>query len=264
MVNPCILEAEIRELKNKILSLQRVLFSFFWHIKKLVWERLKSGWLNTWPHLRAVLIVVHVVGVFVYAMPSVKTIGKKKVWESERSQKSFARWTQRLNGIGFNLEEKSLQSGLWSVAQGYLKTRKRAMKPYRKYIKTFGLHQGWRMFANPKTHPSILIIEIEEEGVFRKIFVTRSETYNWNKKKFDHHGFRKFCGRIPVKPRSKRYNALVKWLTKNLPKDFPEATRFRISIQHWRSPRAFKRRSGDYDKGKIEAERIVALKDHTP
>ena len=248
-------------LKNEKVSSKEMIFGRLWNIQMWVWERCKSGWRKTWPHFRALFIVFHVVGVFIYAMPSVKTIGKKKVWESERSERCFSRWTARLNHFGFGLEEKTLESSLWTLAQGYLDTRKLAMKPFKKYIKTFGLHQGWRMFANPKTHPSVLILEIEEKGEFRKIFVTRSETYTWNKEQFDKHGFRKFFGRIPIKSHSRLYNQLIKWLKIRLPEDFPEATRFKISIHHWRSPSAPKRRSGDYDKGEIEAERVVKLKD---
>ena len=237
--------------------------SKIWTIHEaVVWKLLKVWVGRVWPHLRTVFIIFHVTGVFVYAMPSVSTIGKKKVWESERSQRAFAKWTGRINRVGLSLEDDTLQKVLWSIAQGYLTARKHALKPYKKYVKKFGLHQGWRMFANPKTHPSILIIEIEEDGVFRKVFETRSKEFNWQKDRFDHHAFRKFCGRIPRKSHSRLYNQLIKWLTLRAQESFPHATRLKVYLKHWRSPSATKRKNKNYDKGETTAERVVSLKEN--
>ena len=94
-------------------------------------------------------------------------------------QGEFKAWTERINRLGFDLEQRDLEESLWTVAKGVMRTRKDALYPFHRYYRNAGTWQSWRMFVAPHRYPSRLHIDIKQDGEWNSAYVARSPTLNW-------------------------------------------------------------------------------------
>lgn len=109
----------------------------------------------------AITLVLLVHGVAAAPLPHVVTRDDLK---NPVSQEELRRWTERLNALGYTIDDATLAERVITVTRAIGGTHRAAMAPFRPLFRITGTGQGWALFANPDTHPSRLQIRVRRQG----------------------------------------------------------------------------------------------------
>ena len=182
-----------------------------------------------------VLVALHVVAVTLAAFPSPSAAMNADLWQTPAVQAEFDRWSETLDGWGVNMPPDELESFLWRTASVYDNVRQTVLKPFTPYYKYLGTRQNWPMFTGPDTQPLRIVVEIEEAGRWRTVFVQADPQHDWLGRQLNHEHGRTawFC--VADEPDSEHYRAFAKWIAERARVDFPRARRVRISTQRLKS-----------------------------
>lgn len=190
----------------------------------------RPTWRASWPHVRALLILVHLVSVVILSLPSSNRLGDKSHWDAPRQQSELQAWADRLG-----VEKEEFESFLWNTSQKYLKIRRWISRPFLRYADYAGTRQGWTMFTNPRLVTGRFEVEVEIDGVWELVFRPRDSEADWNRWQFDHNRVRKLMGRLATKPHQRAYNEFTNWVAAKVAADFPQATRAKITLLTWKT-----------------------------
>lgn len=183
-----------------------------------------------WPHLRALIVLTHLVAVVLMSLPSNYRLGSRSHWDTPEVQADLARWS---NTLGVDREE--FEEVLWDWTQHYVRIRKKVAYPFLKYADYVGARQGWTMFSGPRRRTGHYIVEVEVDGAFRTIFKTQDGSATWNRSQFEHNRVRKLMAKLTTDPKDRAYAELTRWIAKRVAEDFPDATRCKISLETWKT-----------------------------
>lgn len=183
---------------------------------------------RVWPHLRAIVLLVHVSGMVLMALPSSHLLGDRAHWETPAQQREIGNWADI-----FGVDKERFQSFLWRVSQHYLAIRKDLVKPFYVYADYTGARQAWTMFATPRSVSARLEISLEIDGEWRLVYEPHHGDHDWNQWQFEHNRIRKMSGRIASSPRDGVYKEFTNWLARRLAEDFPQVRRAKISLIRW-------------------------------
>ncbi|MEM6928357.1 MAG: hypothetical protein AAF602_15595 [Myxococcota bacterium] len=192
-------------------------------------------WRTVWPHLRAVLIVLHVAVITFHAMPTVGGGLSRTAWKTPTVQGEFRAWSERLQGLGFDVEIADLEDPLWAIAVGWEKGRRTMLKPVMPYLRYCGTYQSWRMFVAPHRYPGRLHIDIDRGSGWEPIYVARSPEHAWRRHWLDHDRFRAAIFRYAWKHFRKGRAEFANWVTRRVERDYPDAERVRVSFMRYRT-----------------------------
>jgi hypothetical protein len=183
------------------------------------------------------LITLHVVAVTLMAMPAPEGAMDRSDWKSPLAQEEFKSWSESLSRWGMDVTPAKLEASLWDMAERYMSVRNMLLRPFRPYYALCGTSQGWRMFVGPNLHPSCLHIDIEENGAWRPIYIERDPAHNWLGAKLDHEHFRTAIFTMIFFHHHREYERFASWVARAAARDFPEASRVRIRVFKFRTPR---------------------------
>lgn len=197
-------------------------------------------WSATWPHVRAVLVLLHLVGILLLALPYSPKLGSKSHWAHPRQQAELERWSERLG-----VEHERFEEFLWDVSQAYIGVRKRLIRPFYRLADYTGARQGWSMFAHPRVMTGRLDVYILLDEEWHRIRTPHSSDEDWMRWQFDHNRVRKLLGRLATRPHQPAYNEMTTWIARRVAEDFPEVTRAKVSLITWKSLEPSALRAGD-------------------
>ncbi len=183
-----------------------------------------------WPHLRALLILVHLLSIVLLSLPASPRLSDRSYWDMPRQQREMEAWSNRLG-----LDQEEFESFVWHNTQRYVAARKWLSRPFLRFADYAGTRQGWSMFSNPRLTTGRFEVEVEVEGQWHLIFRPRDSEADWNRSQFDHNRVRKLLGRLAVKPQQPAYNELATWIAKSVAADYPQATRAKVTLLTWQS-----------------------------
>ena len=198
---------------------------------------------KTWPHVRALLILVHLVSVVILSLPSSNRLGDKSHWDAPSQQDELHAWADRLG-----VEKEEFETFLWNTTQKYIAARRWISRPFLRFADYSGGRQGWTMFANPRRTTGRFEIEVEIDGEWELVFRPRDSEADWNRWQFDHNRVRKLMGRLASKPHQPAYNEFTYWVARKLAVDFPKATRAKITLLTWKTLEPSAVRDGENPK----------------
>lgn len=181
-----------------------------------------------WPHLRVAMILLHLVAMFVLALPSSGRLVNRSQWEQPKQQADMKRWADT-----FGVEPEALDRFLWKWSQRYARTLRWVGRPFLKYSDYVGARQHWTMFSSPRRRTGRHEIEIEVDGEYRLIYRTKSDSADWNRWAFEHNRMRKLLAKLTSQPQLKAYDEFAVWVAKQVARDFPEANHCRVSLYTW-------------------------------
>lgn len=193
-----------------------------------------------WPHVRALLILVHLLSVVVLALPASARLSDKSHWDAPRQQTELTSWANRLG-----VDKEEFESFLWRNTQRYVKTRAWIARPFLRYADYSGSRQGWTMFANPRLVTGRFEVEVEIEGEWQLVWRAHDADADWNHWQFEHNRVRKLMGRLTTNPHQVAYNEFTNWIVRKVAGDFPEATRAKIALMTWKSLEPAQVRAGE-------------------
>lgn len=191
---------------------------------------------RSWVHVRAGCIALWLIALGVMLLPDGSRMGKRQVWKSPLNQSQFALWSATLRRAGADVSAAELERKLWAGVRRYLSFRDPLAAWVAPMNTQLGIAQGWRMFSNPQTHPARLHIDVDRGAGFETLYVSRSETYTWNRRQFDHNRMRKLVGRIARKGRDRTYNQFVDWVAQEVKREILDARRVRVRLYRWKTP----------------------------
>ena len=219
-----------------------------------------QGWpQRAWPHLRAALILTHVVAVVALALPHPGQVTNRSQWTSSRGRMELASWTSTLNRVGYEISESELEDRAWAWATGYAEWHRRWLAPFDAYNRYFHVRQEWSMFTHPKKRVGRIWIEIERDGAFVPVFISKSPQHTWLEDVLTHNRMRKLFNRVT----SHRYKAglleFALWIAPRIARDFPRAPRARVRIENYLTPSAEEVQRGFTPSGTFTRSRLIDL-----
>lgn len=184
---------------------------------------------GSWPHLRAGLILFHLVAVFTLALPG-KGFKSKGAWGSRVAKTDLADWADTVG-----VEPARLTASLQAIAAGWADTRKYLVKPFQKYSSYTATKQGWAMFASPQRNPTELhILGDSGEGPVL-LYRPNDDSAALYADFLEHNRVRKFRGRFGRRSPGKTYDALATYLAKRACRDRTGLIAVEVALLAYRS-----------------------------
>ncbi|MEM0896944.1 MAG: hypothetical protein AAGJ79_08650 [Verrucomicrobiota bacterium] len=142
-----------------------------------------------WPHLRAALILFHVIAITAGSIPVLvdERAMTKDAWQDPVAQEEFEKWAERLGG-DWTAQEVELIA--WSLANGLLDFQSAAKAPFEPYYDYLGTRQRWRMFPAAVKNPKRFRIDIQTDGKWETVYLMGSKEKSWLADYFDRDRFR--------------------------------------------------------------------------
>jgi len=201
-------------------------------------------WASVWPHLRAVLVVLHVSVLTFQALPSVGGGLSRQAWRTPTVQGEFRAWSARLQRLGFDVSLSELEDQMWDFAVAYEQGRRTVLRPFRPDLEYSGTYQSWRMLVAPHRFPGRLHIDVDRGEGWQPLYVARSDEHGWRRGWLDHDRFRAAIFRYAWKHYRRSRTQFTEWIADRVAEDFPDAERVRVSFMRFRTPSPEEVRSG--------------------
>jgi hypothetical protein len=185
------------------------------------------------------LVLLHLLAITLMALPAPGEGMIRAAWKDPSVQAEFAAWTERCNHLGLHVTEQEFEDRLWTVASTYMAARQGILAPFEPYYETCGTLQSWRMFAGPHRYPGRLRVDVEEEDMWRPVYVQRDSGHSWLSDKLDHYRFRPVLYRFSWYQYLEGYDdfrQFAAWIAARAAIDFPRATRVRVALDRVRTP----------------------------
>jgi hypothetical protein len=215
------------------------------------------SWRRLWPHLRAGLVLLHIVAVVALAIPSLRAGLDRASWADPTVQDELRAWAAR-----FDMEPADFEEKAWRFAQGWSRLHRMITAPFEPYRAYIGVRQPWVMFVAPQRHPARVEIELLEGGAWRTIYRERSSEHDWNRALFDHDRMRSAFFRFGWDRYASSYREFSEWVAKEAARDFPEATSVRVRMYRHRTPSPEEVKTGRAPAGRWEKQIVQPLSPH--
>ncbi len=181
-------------------------------------------------HLRAVLILLHVVAVTALAFPAPVGGMNERAFAQPSVQASFESTAATLRSLGLDVSKDALQAWLWGHGNRFMAVRKQLLRPLHPYADLTGSHQGWRMFSSLNRRAAWLVVDLEEGGDMRTIYRMRSDRYTWRRRQLDQERTRALVNGWCWGRNKGSYKRFAQWLGRQAAADFPDATAIRVHM----------------------------------
>jgi len=216
------------------------------------------GW---FAHLRAFLIALHLMAITLLALPAAGEGLSRWAWQDPTVQEELADWTARLNRWGYPVTQAEFEDDLWNVASAYESARGRPVALFGHYYGLCGTFQSWRMFAGPHRYPSRLLIDVDEDGTWRPVYVQRDPEHAWLARQLDHYRMRPFLYRLSwyLYAEFDDFSQLSHWVARQAAHDFPQAGRVRVRFFKFHTPTPADARAGRAITGEFVPEMVLSL-----
>ena len=211
------------------------------------------------PHLRAVLVALHILAIAALSTPDLGAALNRKAWKAPTVQDEMKAWAERFSGLGADISPAELEERVWSVATSWAELRDSMLIPFQPYADFAGTRQRWRMFAAPNRVPARLRIAVEIEGQWRTVYEARSEEYTWQRRRLGTERVRVTIHRASWAHHNRDHTRLSDWIADEAARDFPTATRVRVSFIRARTPTPAQTRAGEAPSEKEERVRLRVL-----
>ena len=214
-----------------------------------------------WPHLRALLVMTHIIAVVAAAFPSPSGGMQRSAWKDPTVQAEFEAWADRLS-----MDQADLESHLWEIATRAMSVRTTVLKPFQPYYDHLGTYQTWHMFVAPHRNPAKLYIDVQTgaglaEASWELVYISRDPQLRWQAPLMDHSRARAALFRYSWKHYRSPYRKFGQWLARQAATDFPDATHLRLRWFRYRTPTPRQVQTDRVPEGKFERELRYTLED---
>lgn len=197
---------------------------------------------RSWPHIRAVLISLHLVAIVLIAIPAPVGGMSRGSWKEPTVQAELATWA----GI-LHVPAPALEDRVFGVATSYMDARSIVLRPVRPYIDATGTDQPWRMFVAPHRYPARYQVQARGPGPFlpnfpeegwETLFEERSATARWRESFFEQERVRSVLFRYAWPENGGDARRTCEWLAKQIRAESPGVTEVRCRYWKARTPSA--------------------------
>ncbi|MFT5680103.1 MAG: hypothetical protein ACI8RZ_001008 [Myxococcota bacterium] len=209
---------------------------------------------SIWPHLRALLVTAHILAVFAGAFPSASGGMNRSSWKDPTVQSEITAWGERLS-----IPPDELEEHLWEIATVFMGARKDVLAPFQPYYHHAGTYQAWHMFVAPHRNPARLHIEIDREGVWETIYISRDPEHAWKAELLNHSRARAALFRYSWKHYRGTLKRFGQWIAGEAAADFPDSERMRLRWYRYTTPTPQQVHTDTAPVGHFEAARVYSL-----
>ncbi len=211
-----------------------------------------------WPHLRAILIALHLVAIVALSLPRPGSLLNERAWQSRNTQTEMVRWSSVLRSVGITQSPEALAHNLRALATRYAGVYHTIIAPFRRYERLSQARQGWQMFATPQKSPAELHIDMREgpSQPWLPLYRPHSEVHDAWRNRLTHNRLRKLQGRFARSFRPDTYDALARFIAGHMARDYPEASDIRIRLGRYDTLPPERVRAGQRPVMRYEHERI--------
>jgi hypothetical protein len=213
-----------------------------------------SGW---WPHLRTLLISMHLVAILLMALPAPVGARSKSIWQDKTARDELSTYAELLSRMGIQTTTEDLTESMHELVVKTLDLRERVLAPFRPYYKYVGAKQSWRMFTGASLHPHILEIDVDEGTGWRPLYRSRSREFRWRAHQLNHELVRSPVNRFALPRYRSAWRQFSRWVAREVAGELPAATRVRLRLHQTRSRTPKELRQGLPAKGEYVREQII-------
>ena len=213
---------------------------------------------RVWPHLRAVLVLLHLFAVVAVAVPAPQGGMDRRAWDEPTVQAEFAAWGARLRSWGVPWTDPELEERLWTFATHYMGAREALLAPIRPYNRYLGTGQSWRMFVAPHRQPSRLEVAVQNGDAWQVVYLQTRPGEDWLETLLEHDRTRSVLFRYAWPAYRGRYKRLATWLARRALADFPDTSAVRVRWLRQRSPSPAESRAGSLPPLVPHGERVFS------
>lgn len=181
-------------------------------------------------HLRAALVLLHLVAITLVAIPSVGSGLNRSAWKTPTVQAEFRAWSERLGALGWAIGPAELEERAWVFAKAYEDGRARVLAPFEPYYTYCGTWQTWKMFVAPHLHEGRLTIEVDRGQGWERLYLARDAEADWHRAWFDHDRMRAAMFRYAWAHYRTPRSQMVDWVARTVATELPDARRVRVSF----------------------------------
>jgi hypothetical protein len=207
---------------------------------------------ETWAHLRAGLIALHLFIVLACALPDVGSGLNRKAWQDPTVQDEMKTWAARLS-----LPPAELEEGLWQAAVAFKDLRGQLLRPFAPYLDWCGTRQAWPMFVAPHRYPARLYIEIDQGSGWELVYEQYTPQADWLRPILESDRFRSVTFRLSWPNYAVSYKHFGAWVARQAARDFPDAERVRLRWYKYRSPSPEELREGRAPEGRFQPALVL-------
>jgi hypothetical protein len=187
-----------------------------------------------WPHLRAGLLLAHLVAITLMALPAPLGADRASSYEGPQAEEELARVASALRRVGLRVTPDQIAEASLRSARRILAVRRAALLPFEPYYALAGTTQGYRMFSGVALYSDRLWIEAQIDGGWRTLYLARDPEHDWHALALDHELPRSLLYRYPTRRYRKRWAAFAEVLADDVFAEVPKASRVRLSWLHSR------------------------------
>ncbi|MCB9779556.1 MAG: hypothetical protein H6742_13415 [Alphaproteobacteria bacterium] len=213
-------------------------------------------------HLRAILVLLHVLVISVLSFPAPVGMMTERAFSHPDTQASFQSYTDALNAVGVDIDKDEFQQLLWDAGTAFISVRRKVVAPMQPYVALTGTEQGWRMFGSVNRRPAWLRVELKQDGAWRTIYEMRSDEYTWRRQQLDQERVRAVVNNFSWLHSKRTYEDFGLWLARRAAEDFPDATHLRTSMVRRALPPPDELRAHGMPEGTVLWETEYSLDKH--
>ncbi len=189
--------------------------------------------LRPWDHLRAALIVVHVLAVVGMSLPSPEGLTEDQLTRGAGGAQ-VKRWAKALGHVGMSGEATMALILDGGRALEWAEDRaERIFAPYARYA---GVKQSWRMFSSSGARGSRIEMWLREGGTWRPLYVTLDPEARWRADLWEDGRVRGAIKTLAAERFERWWTALARSAARRAAADFPDAEAFRLQRVPLRFP----------------------------
>ena len=185
---------------------------------------------STWDHIRAALIVGHLVVLTIACLPHYNADTQLG---SDAPEQIFGR---SLADLGLVDDPQTGADGLVAIWRRTSDARTAVLSPFLPYMKAAGITQQWRMFGRVETRGSRLEVHGRDKtGTWRPLYVEQSP-HQWKGSLLNQARIRTYRSLFTKKKIRNRYDEITVWLAREALAD-PDLEAIRVRQEGVRIPK---------------------------
>ena len=211
------------------------------------------------PHLRATLILLHLVAITLMALPAPVGADKTSHYQGPEAEAQLAQIVNALDRVGIEATGDDVVDLSLAVARPVMAARRAVLNPFRPYYTLAGTRQGYWMFSGTSLYQNRLHVEVRDRGEWRTLYLAGAPNARWRGATFNHELTRSLLFRYTERRYRKRWNAVADWIAEEAAMDHPTVDRVRVSLQHGPIQTAAEARSGVVPETRRRRKRTLVV-----
>ena len=188
---------------------------------------MNKNWL---PHLRGILVAVHILAVMAGAFPVIvdRRGLDREMWKTPIAQNEIEKVTARLVDLGIETTPADVGEKAWQAASRLVVFQENIQRPFGFYYREMGVRQRWRMFPAPVKERSGVVVEVKTDGKWKTVYEMGDRNHQWLAGHFNRDRFRAALNLYRWEMHPESLGELADWLAVRASDDFPESTALRL------------------------------------